>query len=124
MKPAADQRPPGPVHADVTGLQPDAFCVGDRHPPEGEIVEQIAGQALDIDAAVAPDLLTRHEAGHELATRPGDQIHPPADCEDQGDGEQTRHGHAPEEGQCVQPGPATSFGLDRLGCLRVFGQNA
>ncbi|MNX48301.1 hypothetical protein D3C86_788790 [compost metagenome] len=69
MEAAHQQGPIGPVDVDVGRLQPDAVRIGDRYTAQGEIVEQVALQALDIDAAIAADLLAGDEAGHQFAAR-------------------------------------------------------
>ncbi|MND99067.1 hypothetical protein D3C80_914430 [compost metagenome] len=87
---AHHQGPVGPVHADVGRLQPDALFVRHRDAAQGEVVEQIAFEPLDVDAAVAADLLARDEAGDQLAAGIRDQIHPPAYGQHNGQGQQGR----------------------------------
>ena len=51
----------------LAGLQPDTAGVGDGDAVDGEIVEQVATHALDIDPSIAAQLLAGDETGHQLA---------------------------------------------------------
>ncbi|MNT36550.1 hypothetical protein D3C72_1726440 [compost metagenome] len=106
------QRPVGPVEADIGRLQPDAVRVGDRDPAQGEVVEQVALQPLDVDPAIAADLLAGDEAGDQVAPGVRQQIHSPADRQNDGQGQQGRDHDARDEGDQLQ---ARAFALRRLG---------
>ncbi|MNS40154.1 hypothetical protein D3C72_724580 [compost metagenome] len=110
---AAHQKGPvGPVHADVGRLQPDAVLVRHRDAAQGEVIEQVALEPLDIDAAVAADFLAGDEASDQLTPGIRHQIHPPADRQDDGQGQQGRDHDARDEGDQLQ---ARAFALRRLG---------
>ncbi|MNE09272.1 hypothetical protein D3C80_1019440 [compost metagenome] len=98
------QRPIGPVDPHVGGFQPDSLGVGDGDALQAEIIEQVALQPLDVDAAVAADLLAGHEAGDQFAPGIGHQIHPPADGQKQDHGQQAGHHDAADEGGQFQAG--------------------
>ena len=71
---ARQQRPVGPVDPHVAGVQPNAVAVGDRDPLQREVVEQVALQPIDVDAAVAADLLALDKAGDQLAAGVRDDV--------------------------------------------------
>jgi hypothetical protein len=71
---SVDQGPVTPVDPDLTRVQPYALGVGDGDPVQGEVVEQVALQAIDVDPPVAPKLLAVDEAGHQVA--PSRRQHP------------------------------------------------
>ncbi|MNS18817.1 hypothetical protein D3C72_505200 [compost metagenome] len=133
MEAAHQQGPIGPVDVDIGRLKPDAVRIRDRDPAQGEVVEKVALQALDIDAAIAADLLARDKASHQFAARIGDQIHPPADGGDDSQGNEGGDHDARDEGDQLQAralalrrlrgrvGGAFRFGFVRR---RSVGQNA
>ena len=132
MEAPRQQRPVGPVDADVGRFQPDALFVGHGDALQTEVVEQIALKSLDVDPAVAADLLTRDEAGDQFAPRVGHQIHPSAHQGDDDKRQQTGEGHARDEGSQLQT-RALALGLlgRRIGDVcahfvrrRCVGQNA
>ena len=111
---AKDELKIAPVHAHVARLQPDAVAIGDRDAGQGEVVEQVAGQSLDVDAAIAADLLAGHEAGDQLAARAAEQIGAPADKGDQRQNDHRRQNRADDQAGDLQA-RALLLRLDRRG---------
>ncbi len=129
MEAPHQQGPVGPVEANIGRLQPDAVRIGDGHPLQGEVVEQVALQALDVDAAIAADLLAGDETGDQFAAGIRDQIHSPANRQDDAQGQQGGDHDARDEGDQLQTRAFSLLGLGRrfrFGFMRrrSVGQNA
>ena len=50
---------------DLAGFEPDTLGVGDRDAINGEIVEQVAPDTLNVQTAEPADLLARGEGGDQ-----------------------------------------------------------
>ena len=127
MEAAPQQRQIAPVDPKVGDLKPDTLLVGDRDPRQGEVVEEIAFKALDIDPTVATDLFAVGKGAHQLAARPAEQIGPAAQ---KGHPQQNHDNADRNAGDDCDPsgqGPLLPGGLRRirLGTRRGgVGQNA
>ena len=66
MEPTGDEGPPVPVDTNLSRLQPDASRIRDGDAADGEVVEQIAVQALQIDPAKAAEFLAVDQGGYLL----------------------------------------------------------